>query len=101
MTTDEGFWNFAEPELARDGLEESTMFGFRCVRLNGDFVAMASHPAGGMGVKLPASRVTELISDGTGSPVAPSGRTFREWVNVTDESLWNGLFDEALAFASA
>jgi len=99
MATAEAFWVFANPYLARDGLDEGTMFGFRCVRLDGQFVAMATHPPGGMVVKLPAQRVATLVESGAGTPVAPSGRTFKEWVACSDEAMWADLFDEAIAFA--
>lgn len=99
MATDEAFWDFVNPYLTQAGLDEGTMFGFRCVRLNGQFVAMPSHPPGGMVVKLPASRVAELVESGSGTPVAPSGRTFKEWVACADEAMWAGLFEEAVAFA--
>lgn len=99
MATDDAFWEFVEPYLAREGLDEGTMFGFRCVRLKEQFVAMPSHPPGAMVVKLPAERVTEIVESGAGTPVAPSGRTFKEWVSCTDEAMWAGLFEEALEFA--
>lgn len=94
------FWEMAEPFLARDGVDTGTMFGFPCVRLNGVFVAMPSHTERAMIVKLPASDVTELIDEGAGQPVAPSGRTFKEWVYVADTNLWPALFEQALAFAA-
>jgi len=100
MPTDEAFWEFIEPHLSRDGLDEGTMFGFRCIRLNSQFVAMPSHPPGGMVVKLPADRVAELVETGVGTPVAPSGRTFKEWVSTADEATWSGLLEEALQFAA-
>ena len=51
-------------------------------------------------MKLPASRVDELVDESTGLPFAPAGRRFREWVRVPgrDEELWQALLDESRAF---
>ena len=94
------FWEVALPFLAREGIEEGTMFGFTCIRSNGEFVAMPARTSEGMIVKLPAERVSQLIDDGVGSTVAPAGRTFKEWVAVEDESTWPGLIEESIAFVS-
>ena len=51
------------------------------------------------GCVLAAARVTELVEGGSGTPVAPSGRTFKEWVSCADEAMWKDLFAEALVFA--
>jgi hypothetical protein len=94
------FWDVAEEFLARDGIEEGTMFGFRCIRADGEFVAMPGNTFGGLVVKLPANRVSDLIGEGVGSVVAPSGRPFREWVAVDDESMWRDLIEESIRFVS-
>lgn len=101
MTDEQAFWDFADPLIAATDLEEGTMFGFRCLGLAGTFVAMPGHWTGGMVVKLPAARVEELVGRGNGTPVAPSGRVYTEWVEISDESLWEEVIEEALAFASA
>ena len=48
-------------------------------------------------VKLSAERVAQLVQEGVGSPFAPAGRTFREWVALptADRRLWGALLDEA------
>jgi hypothetical protein len=94
------FWDIAGEFLTRDGVDEGTMFGFRCIRAGGEFVAMPGNTFGGMVVKLPAERVASLIESGTGAPVAPAGRPFKEWVAVRDESLWPGLIDASIAFVT-
>jgi hypothetical protein len=96
----EAFWEIAFEFLSRDGVEEGTMFGFACLRADGEFVAMPGRSFGGMMVKLPASRVAALIETSTGSPVAPAGRPFKEWVAVDDQTLWPGLIEESLAFVT-
>lgn len=98
---DQNFWDIAEPFLAREGVDEGTMFGFPCIRADGEFVAMPGRAFGGLVVKMPSMRVTALIDEGVGQPVAPSGRPFREWVAVDDETLWPDLIEESLRFVTA
>jgi hypothetical protein len=101
--TDDGdtaFWEIADEFLARDGVDEGTMFGFRCIRANGEFVAMPGNTFGGMVIKLPADRVAGLIGAGVGSTVAPAGRPFKEWVAVEDESLWHELIEASISFVT-
>ena len=95
----ERFWDEVAPLQAAGRLEEGTMFGFRCVRAGTTFVAMPGHESDGMVVKLPVERVTELVDSGLGVPVAPAGRTFKEWVEVSAEEDWGPYLEEALAFA--
>jgi hypothetical protein len=45
-------------------------------------LASLEHRTGALLVKLPVSRVAEVIAEGSGEPFAPAGRTFREWVAV-------------------
>ncbi|MEV6269442.1 hypothetical protein AB0L64_19885 [Kribbella sp. NPDC051936] len=80
----------------------STMMGYPCVRLAGQFLA-SYDAASGLVVKLPASRVSELVDAGDGIPFAPAGKVFREWVALpaVDRDLWRNLLDEAVAFARA
>lgn len=80
----------------------STMMGYPCVRLADRF--LASYDAtNGLVVKLPATRVSELVDSGTGLPFAPAGKVFREWVALpsVDRGLWRDLLDEAVTFARA
>lgn len=95
------FWEVADEFLARGVVDEGTMFGFRCIRAQGEFVAMPGNTFGGMVVKLPADRVTQLVDSGDGAPVAPAGRTFKEWVAVEDQRQWSGLIEESIAFVAA
>lgn len=86
--------------MSQDGVDEGTVFGFPCLRLASEFVAMPGNSFGGMEVKLSAPRVADLIESGVGSTVAPAGRPFREGVAVDDHRLWLGLIEEAIAFAT-
>lgn len=95
------FWDLAEPLLGA-GAERSTMMGFPCLRMAGAFFASVDHRSGDLIVKLAKSRVDELIDDGSAEPFAPNGRRFKEWALVPgrDEDQWEGLMNEALAFAT-
>jgi hypothetical protein len=79
----------------------STMMGYPCVRLAGQFLATYDEKAGSLVVKLPRERVTELVGTGTGDPFAPAGKVFREWVAIPtiDRQLWRTLLAEAVVFA--
>lgn len=98
MSADDLFWDCAAQLYEIEDVVESTMFGFRCVRVAGQFVAM---PADGrLWVKLPEARVSGLIDDGVGEVCAPGGRPFREWVAIADldEALWMTLLRESIEF---
>ena len=95
------FWDEVAPLQAAGRLDEGTMFGFPCVRAGKAFVAMPGHESDGMVVKLPAQRVTELVESGRGRPVAPAGKTFKEWVEIVATEDWGPYLDEALAFAGS
>ena len=93
------FWEEVAPLQADGRLEEGTMFGFQCVRAGKAFVAMPGHESDGMVVKLPAARVVEILESGSGRPVAPAGKVFKEWVEITAAEEWRPYLDEALDFA--
>jgi hypothetical protein len=79
----------------------STMMGYPCVRLAGQFLATYDERAGSLVVKLPKDRVAELVRTGTGEQFAPAGKVFREWVAIptTDRRVWRTLLAEAVIFA--
>ena len=60
---------------------------------------MPGHDSDGTVVKLPATRVAELVESGAGKPVAPAGRTFKEWVEASTSEEWGPYLDEALGVA--
>jgi hypothetical protein len=74
--------------------------GGPCVRVDGEFLALVDFKGSGMVVKLPRSRVDELIASGIGQPFAPAGRVFKEWVSipVPDRDLWRTLLAEGVQF---
>lgn len=88
--------------LQRPDVTRSTMMGLPCLRLSGRFFASLDRRTGDLVVKLPAARIAELLEQGVGSPFAPSGRVFREWVSIHPRhaALWTNLVDEAMEFAT-
>ena len=99
---EERFWDLTEPLLARPEVTRSTMMGFPCVRVNGQFFASTDHRTGDLLVKLPEDRVGELVGAGRAHSFASAGRTFREWAAVPYERSrsWKGLVAEALDFVA-
>jgi hypothetical protein len=97
------FWALAEPLLRQPGVTRSTMMGFACLRLDGDFFATCDHRNGDLVVKLNEQRVSALVDTGSAEPFAPNGRRFREWasISLSRRRRWGSLLDEALELASA
>lgn len=96
------FWALAAPLLHQPGVTRSTMMGFACLRLDGDFFAACDHRTGDLVVKLNEQRVSALIDSGIAEPFAPNGRSFREWASIRLEHRrrWGRLLDEALELAA-
>jgi hypothetical protein len=92
------FWALAEPLLNQAGVTRSTMMGFPCLRLDGDFFASCDRSTGDLVVKLDAARAAQLIDTGRAEPFAPNGRQFREWavIPARRKRSWAALLDEAL-----
>ena len=95
---EERFWKLASPLLTQAGVTRSTMMGFPCLRLAGDFFASCDRRTGHLVIKLNEARATALIDAGRAEPFAPNGRPFHEWVSVPERFArsWPGLLDEAL-----
>ena len=102
-TGEEQFWALAAPLLSQPGVTRSTMMGFACLRLDGDFFATCDHRTGDLVVKLNEQRVCVLLESGAAEPFAPNGRRFREWAGIPLERhrSWGRLLDEALDLAAA
>ncbi|VAW48837.1 hypothetical protein MNBD_GAMMA03-2021 [hydrothermal vent metagenome] len=94
------FWELAEPLLAEESIVKGTMMGFPCLRVNGEFFASVERKTGNLIVKLPATRVLDLIETEVGNPFAPAGRRFKEWASIPnrDAALWQQLINDARAF---
>lgn len=96
------FWELAAPLLDQAGVTRSTMMGYPCLRLQGQFFASVDRRSGDLVVKLDEERVRRLIDDGRAEPFAPSGRPFREWATIPygRRRTWAGHLDAALAAAA-
>lgn len=96
------FWDLADEMIAAGAAHEGTMMGSRCLRVDGEFLAMIFDKTGQLIVKLPEARVAEVIYSGSGSEFSPAGRKFREWVAVDeiDRDLWKSLLDEGRDFVA-
>jgi hypothetical protein len=96
------FWGLAHPLLSSCVATEGALMGFPCLRVDGEFFATCDHRTGELIVKLPRSRVQELIDQGRGQAFKPAGRVFREWVLVSerDPQQWTELLTEARTFVS-
>lgn len=95
--SDDSFWEAAASLLDRPGVTRSTMMGYPCLRLHGDFFASWDRQQHALVVKLDRQTVTALLSDGLGEPFAPSGRPFREWISIpaTASDAWTDHLDTA------
>ncbi len=75
-------------------------FGASALKVDGKIFAMVS--GGTLVVKLPRTRVDELVERGIGTRFEPgTGRVMREWLELgatTDDARWSALAREALAF---
>jgi hypothetical protein len=94
------FWDLAEPLLGQPEITRSTMMGFPCLRLRGQFFATTDRATGALVVKLPEGRVDELVDAGRAESFAPAGKRFREWAAIpySRSRTWRRLLDEAHDF---
>lgn len=97
------FWSHARPMLEADNVDEGTLMGFPCIRVNTDFFAAPEYKTGSLIAKLPKDRVQELIQQGIGFPFAPAGKVFKEWVLIEerDDDMWKGILQEAKEFVAS
>jgi hypothetical protein len=94
----------AEPGVTLpDEAAGARRFGSDALKVDGRIFAMISD--GGLVVKLPSTRVAELIASGEGAPFdAGKGRPMKEWLVVVpaaDDDRWRELASEALRFVRA
>ena len=95
------FEKVVDAMVGLDGVElaKGRGFGSGTLKVRGRVFAMAS--GGRVVLKLPAARVSELISSGDGAAFdAGRGRPVREWIALSDRAATRivGLAGEALAF---
>ncbi len=90
---------FAEsPGVSPPGQGGGRGFGANALRVDGAIFAMLSHDR--LVVKLPRSRVTELLGTGAHEPfTAGKATAMKEWLTVADDDAsWQPLAAEALAY---
>ncbi len=96
------FWRLAAKLSLEDPrVAEGTIMNGRCLRVDGEFLALVDYKDSGLVVKLSRERVDELIAAGIGRPFAPAKRVFKEWVAVPEPSRrrWERLLREGIALA--
>ena len=101
---DELFWQLAAELHGEDSnVVEGTIMNGRCLRVGTQFLALVDYKGSGLVVKLPKTRVAELIEEGIGQPFAPAKRIFREWLSVPtpNRKLWRELLAEGKEFVSS
>jgi hypothetical protein len=89
------------PGVTLPGADGGRGFGSSALRADGSIFAMLTR--GRLVVKLPRTRVAELIASGAGLAFdAGKGRPMKEWVALddADDATWLALAEEALAFVS-
>ncbi len=103
LTDHDVFWDLIDEMQTEDPrIEEGTIMGGRCARVDGEFLGLVDFKGSGLVVKLPRERVQELIDQGVGQPFAPAGKVFKEWVAVPerDRRRWRSLLREGVAFVA-
>ena len=101
MKAEDLFWELsAELRSEHPAIVESTIMNGRCLRVGKEFLALVDYKGCGLVVKLPKTRVAELIDKGTGQAFAPAGMVFAEWLSVPgpNRRLWRELLIEGMAF---
>jgi hypothetical protein len=99
-----GFEKVVEAFVGRDDvmLGAGRGFGGNTLQVGGRIFAMPTQA--GLALKLPATRVAELVASGAGLAFdAGKGRPMKEWVVIPHGShdLWMRLAEEALAFVGS
>jgi hypothetical protein len=94
------FWDLAgELQAVDPRVREGTIMNGRCLRVGKEFLALVDYKGSGLVIKLPEARVAQLIGEGKGTPFAPAGKVFREWLSVPipDKRQWRALLAEGVA----
>jgi hypothetical protein len=86
------------------GVDRSLMFGSKGLRVGSKFFAFVG-AEGELIVKLPASRVAELLAARAAEPVHIGRNPAKEWAGIpyppADDRQWRDLLAEAHAFVAA
>jgi hypothetical protein len=101
MKVEAMFDEVAAQLLAEHWLEQGRMLRSHGLRTGGKFFAMVVE--GDLVVKLPASRVEELVGGGEGRPFESGRRVMREWVRLQplDRAACSAYVVEARSYVGA
>jgi hypothetical protein len=99
--TDAARWDDLTAEfLTKPGVTLERAFSRISLMVGGKLFASAGH--GGLLIKVPADRVSELIATGHGLPFSTGGnRVMREWVVATPATDWRALAAESMHFVAS
>ena len=100
--TAEAWPRIEESELTVAGVIAGTGFGKAVgLRISGKIFAFPKD--GELILKLPSSRVAELIESGAGRPWGPGTKVMKEWVAARADAseVWAPLVEEARTFVGA
>lgn len=103
MKAEDLFWELAAELQAEDPrVVEGTIMNGRCLRVGKEFLALVDSKGSGLVVKLPETRVAEIIDQGKGEPFAPAGKVFKDWLSVPglDRRRWRALLRESVAYVA-
>jgi len=90
----------ADRYVQRPDVDIGVMFGAEGLRVRNKVFAFVGH-LGGLVVKLPEARVTELAEQGVAERMVMRSRPMREWATVgvaAGEARWEELVAEAFGF---
>src|SRR5215207_4146827 len=90
----------AERYLEQPGVDIGAMFGSEGLRVRGKVFAFVGH-LGGLVVKVPEARASQLVADGAAERMVMRERAMREWLTVDVEAgaqRWDDLIGEAFAY---
>ena len=91
----------ADPSVTPPSPGGGGKFGASALKVGGKIFAMLSNDE--LVVKLPRSRVADLVASGTGRPFDPGhGRVMKEWATIApgQSAAWPELAEEAREFVS-
>jgi hypothetical protein len=98
----EHFDPIAERQLALSDVDMGRMFSTDGLRVHGKVFAFVSHD-GALIVKLPQTRIDDLIDTADAARMSMRGREMREWATVPIDRAesWPALVDEARDFVAS
>jgi hypothetical protein len=90
----------ADRYLERPDVDFGPMFGSQGLRVRGKVFTFVGH-LGGLVVKVPEERATDVVAQGIAERMVIRDRTMREWLTVDVDAgaqRWDDLIGEAFAY---